>query len=399
MKQCVILVGGKGSRLGEITKKFPKPMLEFDSKPFLLHLINQLKSFGFTKIVLLAGHAAEVVEEYFKKNKLFGVSIEIIKEKELLGTGGALINAYDLLEDQFFLMNGDSMIDGNWLPMNNLLNEENCISMALVKMSDCSRFGSVVLKDNKVISFLEKQNSNSEGLINGGIYCIQKKILRDYKVERLSFENDILSNFVEKQKVSGKEINGYFIDIGIPESLEEAKKKKWIANKKAVVFDRDGTLNYDNGYTHRVSDLKWKEGAIKLLKFLNDSNILVFVATNQAGIAKGIFHESDMHKFHLEMQHQLRNIGAHIDGFYFCPYHIDAKVSQYKLDSDDRKPKTGMLKKICEEFSLEKENMLMIGDRDTDIQCAENFNISSILYNGIDNLFSLSDNIIKKLRI
>ena len=148
-----------------------------------------------------------------------------------------------------------------------------------------------------------------------------------------------------------------------------------------------------------MSDLKWKEGAIKLLKFLNDSNILVFVATNQAGIAKGIFHESDMHKFHLEMQHQLRNIGAHIDGFYFCPYHIDAKVSQYKLDSDDRKPKTGMLKKICEEFSLEKENMLMIGDRDTDIQCAENFNISSILYNGIDNLFSLSDNIITKLRI
>ena len=55
------------------------------------------------------------------------------------------------------------------------------------------------------------------------------------------------------------------------------------------MFDRDGTLNYDNGYTHRVSDLKWKEGAIKLLKFLNDSNILVFVATNQAGIAKGIF--------------------------------------------------------------------------------------------------------------
>ena len=95
-----------------------------------------------------------------------------------------------------------------------------------------------------------------------------------------------------------------------------------------------------------------------------------------------------MHKFHLEMQHQLRNIGAHIDGFYFCPYHIDAKVSQYKLDSDDRKPKTGYkVKKICEEFSLEKENMLMIGDRDTDIQCAENFNISSILYNGIDNLF------------
>ena len=227
----------------------------------------------------------------------------------------------------------------------------------------------------------------------------KKKILKGLRIENLSFENDILPLHVKKKKVSGKEIKGFFIDIGIPESLEEARQVDWKNKKKAVIFDRDGTLNIDDGYTHKISELRWKDGAIELLKFLNDANILVLVATNQAGIAKGIFRESDMHNFHREMQNQLRIKGAHIDSFYFCPYHIDGEIAEYKRNSNDRKPNTGMLEKISYEYSLQKKNMLMIGDRDTDTQCANNFMISSILYNGMDNLLTLRDNIKEKLRL
>ena len=91
MKQCVILIGGKGSRLGEITKKFPKPMLDIDGKPFLMHLINQAKKFGFKNILLLAGHSAEIVNEYFKENNVQDISIKVVNEPHPLGTGGALI--------------------------------------------------------------------------------------------------------------------------------------------------------------------------------------------------------------------------------------------------------------------------------------------------------------------
>lgn len=399
MNQCVILVGGKGSRLGDITAKFPKPMLKIDEYPFLHHLIKQIKSFGFTKILLLAGHASEEIERYVKNLKFDDLSIKVITESTPLGTGGALVNAYNFLDEKFFLMNGDSIIDGNWLSINNFLNPENDISMALVRMTNSERYGSVYLKEDKVIDFIEKNSSDNSGLINGGIYFLRKKIFQNLKIENLSFENDILPLYVKKNRVSGKEIKGFFIDIGIPESLKLAKQTNWNYERKAVIFDRDGTLNIDEGYTHKITDLRWHKGAIELLRFLNDANIFVFVATNQAGIAKGIFEENDMHNFHREMQNQLRLQGAHIDKFFFCPYHIDGKIMKYKKNSEDRKPNTGMLEKILLEFSLEKKNMLMIGDKNTDIECAKNFNVSSILYNGIDNLFSLRDNIVEKLEV
>ena len=157
--------------------------------------------------------------------------------------------------------------------------------------------------------------------------------------------------------------------------------------KKAVIFDRDGTLNEDDGYTYKTSDLKWKKGAIDLIKYCNDKNFYVFVATNQSGIAKNKFKESDMHKFHDEMQKQLKKYGAHIDKFYFSPYHVDSLLPEYKKDSKYRKPNVGMLQQIQNEWALSNKNMTMIGDRETDVQCAQNFKIKGFLYNGKDNLF------------
>ena len=91
------------------------------------------------------------------------------------------------------------------------------------------------------------------------------------------------------------------------------------------------------------------------------------------------------------MQKELRKSGAHIDKFYFCPFHKDGIIDKYKLDSNDRKPNVGMLDKILEEWDLKKNNLIMIGDRDTDIECANKFGIKSYLYNGKDNLLDCID--------
>ena len=187
-------------------------------------------------------------------------------------------------------------------------------------------------------------------------------------------------------KVYGEVIDGYFIDIGLQETLLEARTRNWGYDKKAFLFDRDGTLNEDDGYTHKVKDLVWKPGAIELIKKLNDLNHLVFVVTNQAGIAKGKFLEKDMYDFHNYMQNELNIKGAHIDKFYHCPFHKDGIIEKYKLDSVDRKPNTGMLERIVSEWDLKKNNIVMIGDRDTDIECARKFGIKNYLYNGSDNL-------------
>ena len=385
MKQCVILVGGKGSRLGELTKNTPKPMLEINNKPFLIYLIDTIIRYGFTEIILLASHANKVLIDYFNRHSYKNCKIQIIIEDEPLGTGGALVNAYEHLDDSFFCLNGDSIIDGNWLSLVENFDLNSQAVIGLTETDDSSRYGSIGIENKKIISFNEKNKSSTSKLINGGIYLLRKSIFKNFKKNFLSLENDIFPKLVNSGEVNGLKIKGFFIDIGTPESLEFANESNWSKAKKAVVFDRDGTLNIDNGYTHKVQDLKWKPGAISLIKYLNDLNFLVFVATNQAGIAKGIFKENDMHLFHCEMQKQLRKKGAHIDEFYYCPYHIDGCIDEYKIDSNNRKPKTGMLDKIFQKWNLKKENMLMVGDRDSDIQCANNFDIYSIKYNGLDN--------------
>lgn len=397
--QGVILIGGEGKRLGNITKNFPKPMLEISEKPFLIHLINNLKRFGIDRILLLASHANHIVLDYFKGINITGCKIDIIIEETPLGTGGALINAFEHLDDRFYCFNGDSIIEGNWLDLENLVSNDNNILIGLTEVSDSSRYGTIITdKNNKIISFQEKKYSNeknNKNIINGGIYNIKKIALEKYGLEYLSLEEDILKEQVKLGKVSGKIIKGYFIDIGIQESLLEARKRSWSSGKKALLFDRDGTLNEDNGYTYRTKDLVWKPGSLDLIKKLNDLNYLVIVITNQAGIAKGMFSEAEMHSFHGFMQIELNKRGAHIDQFYYCPFHKDGIVKKYAIDSNDRKPKTGMLDKISRDWNLEKKNIIMIGDKDSDIECAKKFGIKSYLYNGKDNLLDCFDNFIK----
>ena len=86
------------------------------------------------------------------------------------------------------------------------------------------------------------------------------------------------------------------------------------------------------------------------------------------------------------MQKELNEIGAHIDQFYYCPFHKDGIIAEYAIDSNDRKPNIGMLDKVSRDWNLDKKNLTMVGDRESDIQCAKKFGIKNFLYNGVDNL-------------
>ncbi len=393
MNQCVILVGGKGSRLGEIAKNYPKPMLEINEKPFLIHLIDMVQRFGFEEIILLASHANNVIIDYFKNFESNNCKIKIIIEESPLGTGGAIINAFEQLQEIFYCINGDSIIEGNWISLNPILKNKYKAVIGLTEVDNPSRYGSINIDGETIIDFNEKNIASNSNLINAGIYLLKKDVFQNYKKDFISLEKDIFPKLIKSGELGGKRINGYFIDIGTPESLEEAKNRVWGKNKKAIIFDRDGTLNIDDGYTHKVKDLRWVNGAKNLIKYLNDLNYLVFVATNQAGIAKAKYSEKDMHNFHFAMQKSLLSIGAHIDKFYFCPYHIDGTIEKYKLDSNDRKPNIGMLQKIMDEWGLSKNRMLMIGDRLSDIKCAENFDINGLLYDKDENILNLKNKI------
>jgi D-glycero-D-manno-heptose 1,7-bisphosphate phosphatase len=154
---------------------------------------------------------------------------------------------------------------------------------------------------------------------------------------------------------------------------------------RAVIFDRDGVLNEDTGYAHKASDLIWTPGAMRAISLLNKKKVLALVATNQSGVARGYYREDDVRRFHDTMQATLSRVGAHIDAFYFCPFHHEASVAAYHhLDHPDRKPNPGMILRALSDWSLAPGDALMIGDRDSDIEAAARAGVRGLLYEGGD---------------
>ena len=379
MYTAVILVGGTGSRLGSLTTNFPKPMLDVNDEPFLILLMKNIHRFGIKNFILLSGHASKILKSHFEKNH-YDFKVKIIVEEELLGTGGAIKNSLSYLPNEFFCFNGDSILLGNWLKIKDLVNGNVLASIALTHVDNPNRFGNVKIdQQNYLTSFTEKKTSSK--IINAGIYFFNKKIFENIKDDKFSIEHEIIPNLLKSKSIKGQIIDGFFIDIGLKDSLETAKNKDWNKEKQyAVIFDRDGTIIEDEGYTYKISDLKIKQYVKKIILDLNDKNILVFIATNQSGIARGYFSEDEMHAFHKSLNNKLNESSCHIDGFYYCPFHPDGVIKKYKKESSLRKPDTGMLEEIQQDWSLEKQNMLMIGDSESDIICAKNFGIKSLHY-------------------
>jgi len=152
--------------------------------------------------------------------------------------------------------------------------------------------------------------------------------------------------------------------------------------RPAVFFDRDGVLNIDSGYTYRQQDFQWIPGAIETIKYFNEHDYLVFVVTNQSGIARGYYTEQDMYALHQFMNEQLSKQGAHIDAFYHCPHYPDAQDEQYRKNCTCRKPAPGMIEQAFGEWDIKKEQSFLIGDKPSDIQAAETSNMTGYLFQG-----------------
>lgn len=151
---------------------------------------------------------------------------------------------------------------------------------------------------------------------------------------------------------------------------------------KAVFFDRDGTLNEEVHYLHRIEDFKWIEGAIDAIKFCNDNGYLAIVITNQSGVARGYYPESDIMKLYDWMNEDLKKHGAHLDGIYYCPHLPDGTIPKYAIECECRKPKPGLLYKAQQEHNIDLIVSFLIGDGARDVECAEAVGVKGILYQG-----------------
>jgi D-glycero-D-manno-heptose 1,7-bisphosphate phosphatase len=154
--------------------------------------------------------------------------------------------------------------------------------------------------------------------------------------------------------------------------------------RPAVFFDRDGVLNEDNGYVFEIGKLRWIDGAREAVRAANDAGCFVFVVTNQSGVARGLYKESDIEALHTWMTDDLARIGAHIDAFEYCPYHPEALIEQYRQASRRRKPAPGMISDLLERFPVDVSRSILIGDKPSDLKAAQAAGVKGYLYSSGD---------------
>ncbi len=227
MLECLILVGGFGTRLQSVVNDRPKPLaLIQKNKTFLDFQIDDLRSFGIKKITLLTHHLHEHFVEHFRTHQT-DLDIQILKENTPLGTGGSIVTAiHELnLKNTFLVLNGDSFLK---LDFNRFINEriDSDFSIVASYQDNASRYGQIVINEtNEVIQFQEKTESALPGLVNAGIYRIHPKVFSGFLHHKnYSLEKEIIPQLLsENKKIHIFLTKDSFIDIGTPESYDYFK--------------------------------------------------------------------------------------------------------------------------------------------------------------------------------
>ena len=390
----IILAGGLGSRLGSYTKKKPKPLIKINNKIFIEILIRNFAKYNFDNIFILGGYKGDQIYEIFNNKTYNFLNIQCFIEKKRMGTWGAILNIKKIIKNDFILSNADSIIDENF---HKLISKKNsastAINMMLVKnlnyKSNITLMGLNIYKKKVIFS------KNSQ-YMNGGVYFVSKKLLKNQKyLTAKSIENDVLPDLIKTKKVGGFITNNFFLDIGTPANLNLAKKKlPQMLKKPAIFLDRDGVVNYDNGYTYKWEKFKFKKYVEKGLAYLQDKNYLIFIVTNQAGIAKGYFKEIDFHILHKKIKTYLAKKNIYFNDVKYCPHHPGAIIKEYKKKTQYRKPGNLMLKEIIKEWDIDIKKSIMIGDKSTDELAARK---SKIYYEyDLNNFYKQIKSFVKK---
>ena len=225
--QAVLLVGGLGTRLGELSHDTPKPLLPISGdKRFLDYVIEGMAKCGFSDILLIAGHLGALVAQRYHGAVIAGALIRVFVEPAPAGTGGALRHAALQLDDAFLMANGDSLFDFDYRDFAEKLAPKDVGILALRYIDDPRRYGLVVQKDERITSFREKAYQTSgAGMISGGVYCLRRTILDYILTLPCSIESDVFPLLASANRLGCSLYSGYFIDIGLPETLQQAKSE------------------------------------------------------------------------------------------------------------------------------------------------------------------------------
>lgn len=222
--EAIVLAGGLGTRLAARLKGIPKPMAPVAGRPFLEILLNQLRLAGCARVMLSVGHLHAAIERHFGASFL-GMRLNYVLEETPLGTGGALRKALRYAAHENVLaLNGDTFLDADYAAMLRFHRRQAAsLTMAIAHVPNVARYGRVLTEGNRIAGFEEKGRSGP-GWINAGAYVLSRQIEWPAALKQeFSFETDFLAANVGEISPAAYQVDGFFLDIGVPEDLDRAQ--------------------------------------------------------------------------------------------------------------------------------------------------------------------------------
>ncbi len=222
--EAIVLAGGLGTRLASRLHGLPKPMAPIAGRPFLEILLTQLRRSGCARVLLSVGHQHTVIQEHFGA-AFHGMAIDYVIESVSLGTGGAIRLALaQAREESVLVLNGDTFLDADYAAMLGFHTLEGAtVTLAVVHRDDVSRYGSVTIEGQRIAGFQEK-GSSGPGWISAGTYAVARNLAWPSALpEKFSIERDFFVPEVAGLRPAAYKVDGFFLDIGIPEDLDRAQ--------------------------------------------------------------------------------------------------------------------------------------------------------------------------------
>jgi dTDP-glucose pyrophosphorylase/histidinol phosphatase-like enzyme len=384
IRQAVILAGGKGTRLGAITQTIPKPMLPIaGDRPFLDYLLEMIERHGYHDILLLGGYLGEVLETAYDGRRIGNAMIRVLREPAPLGTAGALTIARESLDPRFLVMNGDAFFDINLRALEQASQQDGAMAtLALRAVGDAARYGRVIEEHGRVVAFLEKDLSRpGPGVINGGVYVLKREILDLVRDLPCSLERDIFPALVERGQIRGREFDGYFLDIGLPETLEQGHLElPSIRARPAAFLDRNALIHSAD---ENLEAFQWVCGAVETIRKLNDRGYYVFVS-HRAGRARRTVVASDAFGLNAAMQQRLAAEGAHVDRFYGEPDYLADIAPAHEIAAAKRNPVSSPILNALNEWPIVRERSFFIGASGNDIEASRSAGVLGHAFPGGD---------------
>ena len=393
--QVVVLMGGLGTRLKEYTKETPKPLVDVGGKPFFDYELMLLKHYGFRRFLFLTGYREDMIRRHYGDGSDLGISISYCSDgEELLGTGGAVRRAWDLLEDDFIVVYSDSFMDIDYeeTVFRYLKGKEEGKRALMTVLRNNNRFdkSNVVLKDGEILLYDKKNMTGEMEYIDYGVCVYEKSLFEDYEYGVKFDIADLQNRLSLEEKLAAHVVNKRFYEIGSPAALAEFREyiTERLEKKHGAVFlDRDGVLdeivfNEDIEQLDAplsLSEFKLFGHASKALKLIMDKGYYLFIATNQPGAAKGKAKLLTLYDINNEMVRGFKEEGIEIEAVYSCihypkrlPYLKEGFAGSFERfliqPCDCRKPREGLIRRPQDIYNIDYDNSYMVGDSITDIQ-------------------------------